>query len=198
MSRDPEATKQLIIEKSALIFNRKGYAGTTLQDLTKAIGMTKGSIYGNFENKNQVSLEAFKYNFKELTKRITSYVSKEPTAIGQLLALTKFYREDFDVMTYLGGCPVMNAATDADDTNDHLRSEVSKAFDVILGTIGGIIEGGKKTREIWENVESAKYAVLFFSLIEGGILMSKTTGKKQFLFETCDRIDQIINEELRQ
>ena len=197
MIRNPEATKQLIIEKSALLFNRKGYAGTSLQDLTKSIGMTKGSIYGNFENKNEVALEAFKYNFKQLVQRITHKVIKEPTAIGQLFALTKFYREDFDVMTYLGGCPVMNAATDSDDTNDHLRKEVTRAFEMILGTISGIIEIGKKSKEIKLEVKADKYAVLIFSLIEGGILISKTTGNKQCLFETCDRIDQIINEELR-
>ena len=46
-----EETRQYIIEKSALIFNKQGYAGTSINDITDAVNMTKGAIYGNFENK---------------------------------------------------------------------------------------------------------------------------------------------------
>lgn len=47
--RKSERTRQFIIEKVAPIFNRKGYAGTSLSDLTEATGLTKGAIYGNFK-----------------------------------------------------------------------------------------------------------------------------------------------------
>jgi AcrR family transcriptional regulator len=39
-----ERTKQYIIEKTAPVFNEKGYAGTSLTDLENATGLTKGSI----------------------------------------------------------------------------------------------------------------------------------------------------------
>ena len=42
-------TKWYIIEKTAEIFNKKGFSGTSLTDLTSATQLTKGSIYGNFE-----------------------------------------------------------------------------------------------------------------------------------------------------
>ncbi len=49
-----EKTKAFIIEKAAPVFNTKGYAGTSLSDLTAATGLTKGAIYGHFENKDAV------------------------------------------------------------------------------------------------------------------------------------------------
>jgi len=57
-----EKTKQFIIEKTAPVFNTKGYTSTSLSDITKSTGLTKGSIYGNFENKEEVALEAYRYN----------------------------------------------------------------------------------------------------------------------------------------
>jgi AcrR family transcriptional regulator len=57
-----EQTKAFIIEKTAPIFNKKGYAGTSLSDMTEATNLTKGSIYGNFANKDEVALAAFDYN----------------------------------------------------------------------------------------------------------------------------------------
>ena len=54
-----EKTRQFIIEKTAPIFNKKGFAGTSLSDMTEATGLTKGSIYGNFADKDEVAMAAF-------------------------------------------------------------------------------------------------------------------------------------------
>ncbi len=45
-----EETRQYIIERAAPIFNMYGYEGFSMSQLTEAIGMTKGAIYGNFKN----------------------------------------------------------------------------------------------------------------------------------------------------
>jgi AcrR family transcriptional regulator len=50
------------------LFNTKGYNSTSLSDITQATGLTKGSIYGNFENKDQVAIEVYKYNAGLLSK----------------------------------------------------------------------------------------------------------------------------------
>jgi TetR/AcrR family transcriptional repressor of nem operon len=55
-----EKTKAFIIERSAPLFNSKGYSGTSMNDLMDITGLTKGSIYGNFENKDEVALAAFR------------------------------------------------------------------------------------------------------------------------------------------
>ncbi len=54
-----ERTRQYIIASTAEIFNKKGYEGTSLTDLTSATKLTKGSIYGNFRNKEEVAAAAF-------------------------------------------------------------------------------------------------------------------------------------------
>ena len=61
-----ERTRQFIIETTASLFNTKGYEGTSLSDLTTATGLTKGSIYGNFENKEEVALAAFDHNLSKV------------------------------------------------------------------------------------------------------------------------------------
>ncbi|HAE68223.1 MAG TPA: TetR/AcrR family transcriptional regulator, partial [Sphingobacterium sp.] len=50
-----EQTRQYIIEKTAPIFNKKGYFATSLSDITTATGLTKGSIYGNFKDKDDLA-----------------------------------------------------------------------------------------------------------------------------------------------
>ena len=49
MATKAEKTKEYIIATSAPIFNKQGYAGTSMSDITKATGLTKGVLYGNFK-----------------------------------------------------------------------------------------------------------------------------------------------------
>ena len=51
MATKAEQTSEFIIQKVAPIFNKHGYYGTSMSDLTQATGLTKGAIYGNFKNK---------------------------------------------------------------------------------------------------------------------------------------------------
>ncbi len=63
-----EQTRAFIIEKTAPLFNKKGFEGTSLSDMTTATGLTKGSIYGNFSNKDEVALEVFDYNLQKIER----------------------------------------------------------------------------------------------------------------------------------
>ena len=56
-----EKTRRFIIEQSAVIFNKKGIAGTSITDLMEATKLAKGGIYGNFNSKEEISVEVFDY-----------------------------------------------------------------------------------------------------------------------------------------
>ena len=73
-----ERTREFIVEKTAPLFNRKGYAGTSMSDLTEATGLTKGAIYGNFENKDEVALAAFDYNLARMVQRVRALQTNDP------------------------------------------------------------------------------------------------------------------------
>src|SRR3978361_1704088 len=88
-----ERTREYIVEKTAPVFNRKGYAGTSMSDLTEATGLTKGAIYGNFENKDEVALAAFDYNLQRMVQRVRQLQTDDATALGKLNAYINVYRK---------------------------------------------------------------------------------------------------------
>ena len=192
-----EKTKQFIIEKTASLFNTKGYISTTLSDITEVTGLTKGSIYGNFENKDEVALEVYKYNARLLKQNMSRSFSEEfPNVIDKLRAFVAFYRKNWKPVFLNGGCPLMNAATEADDTFPDLKNQVKKSFEEWIIKISEVITQGQKVGELNENADAKEYASLFVMLIEGGILLSKTTGEEKFLNQALDRILRIIDKEL--
>ncbi|WP_185290680.1 TetR/AcrR family transcriptional regulator [Chryseobacterium lactis] len=192
-----EKTKQHIIEKTATLFNTKGYISTSLSDITQATGLTKGSIYGNFENKDEVAIEVYKYNAGLLSKNLSrSFGDEFPAALDKLHAFVDFYRKNWPFVFSNGGCPLMNAATEADDSFPALKKQVKNSFELWMNKVSSVIQQGQKNKEISKKIDAGQYASTFIMLIEGGILLSKTMGDQSFLNHALDRITHMIDHEL--
>lgn len=51
---DSKETRELIIGSAVDLFIEKGYARTTLEDIVKRIGLTRGAFYWNFKSKKDI------------------------------------------------------------------------------------------------------------------------------------------------
>lgn len=189
-------TRQFIVEKTAPVFNMKGYAGTSLTDLTTATGLTKGSIYGNFANKDEVALAVFDYNLSLLNKGLAAAVGECKGSIAKLQGMTNFYRAGSKTLSTRGGCPILNTAIESDDTHPALKEKAAKGLKNWKKNIESLVEAGIKRKEIRPDINAGVFATEFIALIEGGIMISKLTNNSTMLHTCLDRIEKIIKEEL--
>ena len=192
-----EETKSYIIEQAAPIFNMHGYKGTTMSQLTKAIDMTKGAIYGNFKDKDEIAIAAFDYNFAEISKKIRNVVLSKENACEKLIAYANFYLDEFAIISRKGGCPILNAAIDSDNVHPPLKERVVQVIEDWTNSISRIVYSGIKRKQINKNTKPEQFASLFVSLIEGGMMLSKVTGNTIHLSRNIDHIIYLVNTELR-
>jgi AcrR family transcriptional regulator len=188
-----ERTRQFIIECTALVFNKRGYAGTSMSELTAATGLTKGAIYGNFENKDEVALLAFEYNLQRLQQQVVLHSQVAETSLEKLMAYVNFYQSIVDSVVFKGGCPLMNAAVDSDDMHPELFEKVKKALTGWRSSLISIIKKGISNGEINPGTNAESFADNFISLIEGGILLSKTLGSSRHLLSNLKLLKEQIN-----
>lgn len=187
-----ERTRRHIIEKTAPVFNAKGFAGTSLQDLTTATGLTKGGIYGNFASKDEVALAAFDYNFSRVTAYIKERILATEDSIKRLLVYPKVYR-DFLVIPFLQpGCPILNTSTEADDTHPALRQRAADALAFWKKSIENQVKRGIERKEIKASTDPVEVAVVLVSLIEGAVMQAKVTRKSTELKIAMDFLEKMI------
>jgi AcrR family transcriptional regulator len=172
-----EQTKAFIIEKTAPLFNSKGYAGTSLNDMTDATRLTKGSIYGNFVNKDEVAVAAFEYNVNKIRSIVYPKVSESISAKNKLIAYGEVYTNPDKYNFPVGGCPILNTATEADDTHPELQVKVAGAINTWKKNFIRIIQEGIENKEFSKNSDPEQVAISLIALLEGGIMISKATGK---------------------
>ena len=189
-----EATAQMIIERSASIFNTKGIAATSMSDLMKVTQLSKGSLYKHFENKEILAERVVDYNLKLLTDAVISAVSKKVNPKDKLIAYIKVFRNPLG-QPVPGGCPMMNFGVEADDLNEVVRKKVAKAVTFSQELVIDICKEGIAQGIFKPEWDYKTFAVLAFSLIEGGTLMSRINGKNDNMITVCKHLEQMIAEQ---
>ena len=197
MTKKAARTTAYIIETVAPIFNKHGYIGTSMSDLTEATGLTKGAIYGNFENKEALALSAFEHNRNLLLQAIDDKLDVGVEALAKLYSLLNFYKK-YDVFTLpMGGCPILNVGVDAHANNKLLAAAVKETISEIGGKIALVLENGTKQNEIKLPVPPLQFAKQLFTMIQGAVAMSTMTQDRKYLVNTITYLEYLVKQELR-
>lgn len=188
-----ERTRAYIIEKTAPIFNKKGFAGTSLADMTEATGLTKGSIYGNFANKDEVALAVFDYNFKRVSSAIGLEMANRQKAKDKLMVFAEFYSQVFEPPLDAGGCAVLNTAVESDDTHAGLKKKATQAVLSWKANIVQVVEQGIANKELSETLNPEQVALTIIALFEGGIMIAKLLESRNAMGMIMDSMRKMID-----
>jgi TetR/AcrR family transcriptional repressor of nem operon len=190
-----ERTRQYIVEKTASLFNSKGYDGTSLADLTEATGLTKGALYGNFSGKDEIAEEAFRYAIEKVRMMVKAELENLPTCKQQLVALLEFYARYVIEPPVPGGCPLLNTAIEADDHRVSMRTIVAAELMSTVNFIADLLEKGIEKGEFQPAINAREIAYTFFCSVEGALMFSraeKSPEPMDIIVRHCkNKLDQI-------
>jgi AcrR family transcriptional regulator len=187
-----ENTRQMIIERSAVLFNEKGFAGTSFSDLVAATGLSKGCIYGNFENKDEIAVAVFDFNAKRIADYLESKVLQTENSIERLLVYPKTLRNFTAIPIWDGGCPILNTSIEADDTHPLLKESASKALFAWQKIIENEIVRGIERKEIKSDTNPGEMAIVMTLMIEGALMQAKVSGKMNALRTAMSFLENLI------
>jgi TetR/AcrR family transcriptional regulator, transcriptional repressor for nem operon len=168
-------TKDRILEQSAGLFNRFGYAATSLSDVMNATGLEKGGIYNHFSSKEDLMLESFEFAVRAVEERYRSVLetTTRAGALERLNAILEVFQSMVLNPPVRGGCPLLNAAIEADDALPTLRNRARRAMSGWLTLVKGILERGKLEGQIRRDVDEDAVGSILFSTLEGAVMLSK-------------------------
>lgn len=192
MLRNPDETKGRILSKSGVLFNTQGYKATSISDITKATGYTKGAIYRHFRNKDMLEKETLYYLSMRMLEILRERIRSQGTAGDKLRAIFSYFESYIGKPEVKGGCPLMNAAIEADDSNPVLRREAIKILDILRDSVVTILKNGIRFKQIKKKTDTEYYATLIIASLEGAIMMSKLRGDNHDIRRIIRHLDQQI------
>lgn len=170
-----QLTRQLILEKTAPVFNKLGYGNTTLDDIKAATGLEKGGIYRHFSSKEEIACEAFDYACMTTIQHLLAAPSKVEQGIDKINAfLAGFFRSDIPIE---GGCPVINTAVENDDGNLILKKKSIMSYKRLIKELSRFIELAKDEGSLMKDLDTERMAIFLLSTVEGGLIARNLMGK---------------------
>lgn len=80
-------TKAAILESAMQLFSRQGYENTSINQMAKAAGIGKGTIYSYFQSKSEIFLAFCEEQLAFVYEELAEQSDRETTLVEQLLTL---------------------------------------------------------------------------------------------------------------
>lgn len=187
-----ESTRQRIVAVAAPLFNQRGFAGCSMQDVMEATGLEKGGLYRHFGSKEELAAEAFRYALRTSVKIRTEGVDAAGAPLEKLRTVIRRFVEDPSPLP--GGCPLMNTAIDTDDGNTALRKLVREAMADWKARLAAIVEEGIRRKEIRRGTDPGRIANMIVSTLEGALMISRLEGSRAALQDARESLDIVLQE----
>lgn len=91
-----DITKQKIVDGAVQLFSKKGYTATSIEDIRKFIGISKGNIYTHFSSKDELYAYALDLSVKQCLLEVEQEMNHLQSATAKLYALADYYAKDVD------------------------------------------------------------------------------------------------------
>lgn len=158
-----EKTKRYIAEQAKALFEQKGYAATSMEDIRSATNISKGSIYYHFKSKEELFLFTIEEANKEWIRKWHEKADTVKTATEKLYILGRCYASDMHsslaqtVPEYIASENVQGVM------QEKLSHVIQPEYEVFLGMIEEGIERGE-----WNSDQTAEdLAFILYSTLTG-------------------------------
>jgi TetR/AcrR family transcriptional repressor of nem operon len=188
-----EKSRLNIVAKAAVIFNQRGFEGSSMQDIVEAAGLEKGSIYGHFSSKEELALEAFDFAWADTVQKRMGNLDTVDNAVDKLKLHVRNY---VNTPSFSGGCPLLNTAIDADDGNLALRDRARKAVRGWEEALVNIVIEGQRRGEVRSEVQPQSVATFLISTLEGATAVSRIDKRSGALAHAQENLDRFLEAEV--
>lgn len=192
LMKNPELTRQKILEESSTLFNLKGYAGSSISDIMTATGLKKGGVYNHFNSKQELSIEAFRYSVQKISKFLSARILRHTDPLERLYAIPDTFVKYALHPVVEGGCPLINTAVEVDDGDAVMRDEAREAMARLKRFTEALFRKAKEEGRIKPEVNEKEESILFIAALEGGVLMTRLDNSDTAIKAVCKHLKNHI------
>jgi len=193
--RKGEATRERILARAAEVFNVRGVGGTAMSDIMAATGLKKGGIYNHFDSKEALALASFDHATAVLARRFAPVWEEQ--GINVLRAFIETFRGYAQRPPLAGGCPVLNAAIDSDDTDPVLRARAHAVAEEWQGRLAAVLRGSQARGEARVEIDAAALASIIVASLEGALMLTKLADDPRHVQWAADHLLDYIERAVR-
>jgi len=177
-----------ILDSARILMMDRGFNGFSFRDVAASVGIKSASIHYHYATKAdlaEATARAYRLAFHDAaTQIVASSATEKLRSYGALFVTT--LREQEQVC--LGGM----LATDVASLPDQVRAEVAQFFAEQFDWVESVVREGQANAQLRTDVDTALFAKMFVSSLEGAMIVSRGLEQPQDLEDALEMLVQLV------
>ena len=159
--------REQVLLNATMVFHKKGYNGTSMQDLVDATNLNRSSIYNSFGSKLGMFMQVLSHYQKTTNSDLGKKISTTYNAIDTIRAVfevtLQYILNDNDQK----GCLIINCKSEMTNQDSTIKSFIEQNQDRMIAMLEDIVTKGQMERLFNQEQSASQYALYLYSSFQG-------------------------------
>jgi TetR/AcrR family transcriptional repressor of nem operon len=185
--------RERLLEAGVQTFSKSGFNGCSVQDITDAAGVPKGSFYNHFESKEALGAAALEYYWAEGSCDRMQILSR--TDLTPAERLRTYFEQVTAEMAEIGftcGCLIGNMAAELSDHSPVIAAQLSAIFASWSRLVAECIRQAQAAHQITSDADPELLATFVLNAWEGAVLRARIEKGDRPLRQFIDTLFTVL------
>jgi AcrR family transcriptional regulator len=160
-------TRGALLESAARGLSRYGYGNLVLEQVSREAGYTRGALYHQFEDKEDLALAVLEWVNENWTREVGGPAKQEPDPVAELIALARghavFCRRDIARV-------VMALRVEFSGRDHPVGREIERISETGVKRVARLINAGRRDGSLPPGPPARAVALAFWGALEGAVI----------------------------
>lgn len=181
MPRIKKFNKTDVLAAAASIFQQKGYNGTSMDEVLKATGLSRSSLYDSFGDKHNLYIQSLEF-YKENEQKLSEKIEDKP--VNGLQKIDYLFKNVVDHLVAHpddNGCLLVNAAAEMSKQCFKTQQVICNNKDEVQDLLTGWLNDAQSSNILKLSKPTKNYSQFLYNTLLGLRVMSQSGATKQEL-----------------
>ena len=182
MPREIVFNEDEVLNNAVNLFWRKGFSGTSMQDITAVTGLNRSSIYNSFDSKIELYKRALKTYSNTIEGLHQRALLKSSDSKEALVLFFEYLIEDIIEDTDNKGCFIVNSTLEMSQRDTTIKKWLTQSQENEIRFLEELLRDAQQKKLINTNDSAINYAVYLYNTAQGlrvtGVLYKNRIGLK--------------------
>jgi TetR/AcrR family transcriptional repressor of nem operon len=172
------SVREQLLDKGLQILHERGFNATSVQDITEAAGVPKGSFYNHFKSKEDLGAEVVLRYLESGDETQAALRDPKRSPYARLRKYFEGLVQVAEKSEFCGGCLLGNFGAELSDQSEMIRVRVSEGFSTWCASIAGVIAEAQAHGQISKDLPASTLAAFIVNGWEGALIRARVDKTK--------------------
>lgn len=194
MPRTIDFDRQEVLFKAMMLFNEKGYAACSIQNLLDTMGLNRGSLYSAFGDKRRLYLEALTLYEQLSVEKFVAFLLGGDSPVQNIHAFFNMAFLEMNEAVLRAGCFFVNTIVEMTDIDQDLVDIAGSKLDRLEVALKKALIRAQTIGELSEDKDPVAMSQFLLSTIKGLRITCKQTQDRKVIGNIIRTALMILND----